>query len=321
MRNIALNFKGYYSMLTTFVRLFFIACLLYGIWFLFSPLMSNDVHAQIASSNDCVWFGNVDPLLRPSVVQQRIDLHNKDQLTIYTDQDLIMSVIHLQNHCCDSWQLSDESCNAINKVPNKWYPESPFIVDQLMFIWMKKLDWVYEDCRRLWIDCVTRVYEVDPVVRRDEITTIAESTRWYPPSYIFELFRKTWIWNVDFSDIVSLDSPTLAKAYWAMCNDLDTLRFVTWIQSWSVDVRATGWNSVMQLCLDRIRNRYIQEENYVKSLQIEKWTQYFTDNLKAYLYDYFIDTRLSWLMWKYTTLDSCFQTILRYIQKTSCCNI
>jgi hypothetical protein len=290
--------------------------------FLLTALFSVDqVVAQVRSQNDCVWFANVDPQLRPQVVQQRIEQFEKPPLTIFTDQDLFMALVHLQNYCCDDWQSSEAHCSQTMKVSRRRYPESPFIVDQLMFVGMKKLDWVRDDCNRLGIDCVTRSYEVDPVERRDTITEIAENTKWYPPSYIYENFRRTWIWSEDMNDIIDLNTPTMAKSYWAMCNDLATLRFVTWLQWWSIDALTTWWRSIEQLCLERIKLRFIQEENYVKSLQIEKWTQYFSDNLKAYLYDYYIDTRLAWLMSKYTALDSCFQTILRYVQKTSCCNL
>ena len=273
--------------------------------------------AQSSSNNDCNDFSNVDPSTYPTSVKEWIKGAKREDLTIFTDKDMFVALNHLKLYCCEQWDINEETCSSLQKPPERWFPESPYIVDQLMYVWMKKLDWNQEHCDILWIDCQPESYDVDPVEWRDEINEIANDVKWYPPSMIYGKFEETW-WSSE--QIMNQGDETLAKSYRAMCNDLWSIRASVWSNQWLVDAPVSGWKSIELLCQTRAQYRFRQEAQYIRLLQLEKWRKYFMDNLTSYLSVYFLDSRLSWLMWKYAKLDSCFATVLRYIEKTTCCN-
>lgn len=273
------------------------------------------VFAQSWSNNDCNEFGNVKSNTYPKSVKDSIKEMKRDKLLIFTDKDMSVALNHLKLYCCDKGNKS--SCDTKQDTPRKRYPESPYIVDQLMYVGMKKLDGNQEHCDILGIDCQPEDYDVDPVEWRDTINEIAEDTKWYPPSMVYWKFEETW-WSMDA--IVDNDEPTLAKAYRALCNDLWSIRASVWSNQWVVEWKMLWGKTIEELCHERAQFRFRQEAQYVRLLQLEKWRKYFMDNLKSYLNTYFIDSRLVWLMWKYASLDSSFATVLRYVEKTTCCN-
>jgi len=118
------------------------------------------VFAQSWNANDCNEFGSNSPPKYVDAVIEWIERMKRDELTVFTDQDMMIALNHLKFHCCESWDLSDDTCASIPEPERRWYPESPYIVDQLMYIWMKKLDGNQEHCDILWIDCQPRKYDV-----------------------------------------------------------------------------------------------------------------------------------------------------------------
>lgn len=274
--------------------------------------------AQSTSSYDCGALAADDYLLYPTAVKRVIQTLDYDKLEVFTDKDLRTSLTHVQSYCCEIWQIAKEICEEKSlPLKEKIYTESPYLADHLMYVGMKKLDWNQEHCDVLWIDCQPESYDVDPVERRDDITEIAEDVQWYPPSIIHQKFIESrW----EARDLVGTTPYTLSKAYRAMCNDLSVI-----IQSSAEDggvswLLVGWWKSVEELCLERVSQRYVQESQYVRLLMLEKGRTYFIDNIASYVNNYFLDSRMQWLMWKYATLDGCFASVLRYVQKTSCCN-
>lgn len=273
--------------------------------------------AQSSDQTDCNDLGWADPAVYPNTVVKSLVDQWKEELEIFTDQDMSVALSHLQQYCCSTNQLTEERCNQI-KIPwKKYFPESPYIFDHLMYVWMKKMDWIQEHCDQIWISCETRKYAVSPVTWREEITTIWENTKWYPPSLILEKWR-LYRWQAD--SVLDPNKRTIYKAYNWMCNDIVNIRNSVGNNSWVSDLLVSWGKNISTLCEETINRRYWMESSYVRSLQLEKWTKYFVDNMKSYMKDYFIESRMSDLVTKYASMNSCFTMVLKYVQKTSCCN-
>jgi hypothetical protein len=69
-----------------------------------------------------------------------------------------------------------------------------------------------------------------------------------------------------------------------------------------------------------LRARYAVELQYVRTLMVEKWMQYLVNNMRSYMFEYFTENRMADLMDKYNKLYSCFVMVLRYAERTKCCN-
>lgn len=291
------------------------------VWVLFgSP---GAVEAQNQAPNDCANLVKVDPNTFPQAFENSREKRGERRLGVFTDKDMTVAVKHLQAHCCTSRIAWTESCENVDIPNKKIYTESPFLVDHLMYIGMKKFDGIQDDCDALWIDCQPRDLPVDPVAWRTEIREIGEDIKWYPPSMIQNKFSENWSVkenNDSWSWSPVTDGSTFPNAYNYMCNDLQNITSIMADSDWTSWVASPSGQSIWDWCRTLIRQRIAREQNYIQSLMVEKWRKYMLDNVKSYVYKYFIDDRLASLMGKYTDLDACFRNVLKKIDKTSCCN-
>lgn len=96
---------------------------------------------------------------------------------------------------------------------------------------------------------------------------------------------------------------TLYAQYYLLCEEMS--RIHTWIRMGHVLLPSFKYT-----CNELARQRYHQERKYVRTLMVEKGAMYFTQNLESYLINYFLDNRFDALVDKYTSLESCFGSVL-----------
>lgn len=294
---------------------FFILLVACGLWLF--PFVGN---AQTSSSVDCTEYGFAkDPAwlqLYPSRVRASILARGERNPVLFTDADMQQAARYLGQYCCESIS-GQEGCDALLAWQNNYYPESPYIFDHLINIGMRKLDGIQEHCDALGISCTaTTDYQLEATARREKITEIAEDTEWYPPLQIESLF-KDYRWTND----TFLEKDTLlSNAYFLMCDEAVSIRNAIWGNSEDTDRDLTDGKSLKTVCDELVKKRYEMELQYVRTLMVEKWLQYMSQNLRSYLFDYYLENRMSDLVDKYNNLYSCFVMVLRYSERTKCCN-
>lgn len=141
-------------------------------------------------------------------------------LTIFTDKDLKTVLYHHQQYCCQD-NINEETCAG--KLDGKHYfAESPYLIDHLITIGMRKFNGIQEHCDLLGIDCVTRDNAVLLKEWREESQKLAEETDGVPPSALYELFKKYW---GDVTTFGKMDKVTqIANAYYTMCYEAVQIR-------------------------------------------------------------------------------------------------
>ncbi len=265
------------------------------------------------STIDCQWTAlSTKEGFVKAIHENLAFLNPKHTLSIFTDKDLGVVLEHHQQYCC---QVHTNESTCEGKLDGKHYfPESPYLIDHLINIGMRKFNGIQEHCDLLWIDCFDRNNKVLLKERREESQKLAEETNGLPPSQLYELFKKYW-WDV--TTFAKPDSVhQIANAYYTMCYEA--------VKIWeSLKANQADWinqsDAWLQWCYKLVQKRYIEESSYVQSLMVDKGVQYLYDNMRSYLQTYFVDKRMNAFVDKFGKLDACFNMVLKYVTRTSCC--
>lgn len=236
-------------------------------------------------------------------------------LQIFTKKDISTAVFHNQQYCCQENTSSDDCQWKLDG--QHYFAESPYLIDHLVNVWMRKFNGIEEHCSLLQIDCTTPgSTKVLMKEWREEVTKLAEDIDWAPPSQFYELFKKYWWEEKDFIDTTK--KWLLANAYFTMCDEVvkikQSVSLVTNVKS--IANQESAWR---KWCQDLILQRYREEAAYVQSLMVSRWVAYVSNNMQAYLKTHFIDNRMNLLVDKLWKMDACFNMVLKYVTRTSCC--
>ena len=278
--------------------------------------------ATVSSDNDCNAFSDIYATGFADTAYVELPKYGHE-LSIFTKKDLRTVMTHLHQACCEGYSsaLSDNeqsflSCSTLKKL-KPYYAESPLMSDHLISIGMRKLDGVQEHCDTLSISCDMVDTSIRSKERREKITEIAENTEGYPPSVIDGLFREYRWDRQSFLD----DDSLITNAYYRMCTEARNIRvLVPWVNDKWSNGSIIAKKGLEGVCKQLSLQRYEQEVKYIRTLMVEKGTQYVAQNLRKYVFDYFIKNRFVGLTEKYAHLEWCFSTVLNYTTNTSCCN-
>lgn len=279
----------------------------------------NNVFATESDSYDCTSFASyASPETYANVVYQTLSEGGYTP-TVFTKQDLKTALTFLQSFCCEEfnkWAKNEKNSVCANVwESDKYYPQSPYIFDQLLSIGMRKLDAKEGDCKSLWIDCTLQNGNTKALERRRKINEIMESTEGFPPSVIQEYFLK-YRWKME-----NIADPTMiTNLYYTMCDEAQRIREAIGINSADIDAQITHGQGLAWMCYQIAQQRYEKEVHFVRTVMVQKGIQYHQQNLSSYLKTYFVDNRLSDLLDKFIAIDGCFSMVLKYISRTSCCN-
>lgn len=237
----------------------------------------------------------------------------------FKEKDLKTALGFLQGMCCEN--VSDNSkCTSAIKQQKKYYAESKHLYDQLVYVGMTKLDGNQDHCDTLNVECYPKATE-----RREKITKIAESREWVPPSLITLSFSGVWWW--DPGSFLQAWDNNLSAAYAQMCREVEHIYTSIGLSQWGqAALEQTSANcgdtatTRSQCCEKLIEDRYSQEIQYIKSLQVEKGMKYYTDNIDSYLNTYFFQNRGMTLLETIQEINTCFTPVLHLVDKTeNCC--
>jgi hypothetical protein len=259
-----------------------------------------------SASNDCV---NLLSGLEPSA--QASKAINDLWLKFFKQEDLTTAYAFAINGCCERTTWTRTVCKK-KIYTTKYHPESNFLFDHLMYVGMSKLDGVQATCDTLQITC-----HPEATQRRATITEIAEQRDGVPPSRIIWEYLK---YRGDESkSIFDESSSYLWAQYQRMCNEAYTI-ISTQSLGQSSDNLA-GFETPRQWCQRIIQKRYLQEIEYIKTLQVEKGLKFANDHIKNYITTYLYQNRGIAMLDTLQELNSGLTHVLSLIQRTTnCCS-
>lgn len=235
----------------------------------------------------------------------------------FTQQDLKTALWFLQGYCCENI-AANTSCPESLKHQTKYYPESPYLFDHLIYVWMSKLDWYKAHCDTLQITC-----DEQALTWRDKIIKIAESRQWVAPSEILLTFSDLWWSKTDA--YLSSWSQTISARYHVMCEEAQSIFSNIWLtQSSQASLDDGSPNGRLASRSDRckalIQERYLTELHYIQTLQVEKGMKFYIDNINSYINTYFFQNRWMSLLDVVQEMNSCFTPVLHTVERTeNCC--
>ncbi len=192
----------------------------------------------------------------------------KDELwkfKVFKEDDIKTALSHLKSYCGKKWYIEWEWWS--DKVP-----ESPRLMDHLIDVGFRKLDWISE--------LAYGELDKDGEQRRKKIREIAEDPKWKKPWEIFDKFN-------DARDVTLKDKDKLAQKYRNACDEAYTARM--WMLNiFSEETLKTWYDNCMSLANKRIN----QEISYMKAVMVNKWIKYLVDAVHNYLIDYFGQEKL-----------------------------
>lgn len=201
------------------------------------------------------------------------------------DQIRKKSYQHLKWFCCKKKFLSQESC---------WWtqaqdmPDSPYLMDHLVDIWFRILDW--DEKLSYWVK-LDEAWEK----WRKKIREIVETQTWMDSKTILELFREEWKpWQKDWLH---------AKYLWVCEESLQIYQKNIQYESW------VPYNKIYESCMQLAKNRLNAEMTYVKTISSHKSWKMVRDNQSDYNKEYWNEERLTEFarkmkefVWKFTTV-------------------
>jgi hypothetical protein len=277
--------------------------------FLLFFLTISSVFAQSNCNDDCCIYGGQS---KDGYVQR---VMTDIKPTFYKTQDLERALEYIQGSCCE-WKTADALCSKAQKMQTKYYAQSLFMFDQLVSVGMRKIDAFQDHCDTLGVVCHPLALEW-----RKEITKIAESREWFPPSQMQATFQK-FRWKTPQAYLT--ETGTVSYIYNQMCREAEDIYFKIWSPATATSAPMQDsefwWQTRIQRCHALIVKRYQQESEYVRTLQVEKWTKYYLDNLDTYINKYFVQNRGMTLLDTFEAINNCFTPVLKRVDRTvNCC--
>lgn len=238
-------------------------------------------------------------------------------------EGFITIISNLKAYCC-SQNLIECSENEKANLPEKNYPESPYMFDHLIDMTMRRLD---------GIPSLAYGKDVDPMAkfRRETIDAIAADPTGAQAMTVEDKFatyrsldrKKTK--NIKERVLPNYDTTntellSLADKYNKLC-EINKLLYKDIQDNQSIIVgEYSESNSFYRKCETMVRERIQRETQYTKLLMIQKSTQMLTETTKEYTKTHFVEEKLMGLRNLITKVKDFFQTIVQQAPASKVCN-
>jgi len=251
---------------------------------------------------------------------------------LYPSEARIQALINLKAYCCehDSTMINSDNCK--NAVFLYSYPESPYLLDHLIDVGLRRLD-------------ASAMYGLDPDMDgqkwRTYIRKASTDADGNFASSIEKEYKKYWsldnnkyqLWfetidevrsllnSKDYSSLLWLneiyEDATLYQKYVEQCG----IAYLLYIDVPSYNKPLLAFEDKFLTCQKLVANRIVNELTYTKNLVLQKSTKLLTDNIHVYLYDYFSKNRLINLQETIFSISDLFTTLAKsFPWWTSECN-
>ncbi len=215
---------------------------------------------------------------------------------------------NLNAYCCATKKT--KNCNITND--NKFYPESIFLFDHILDVYLRRLDAKQQNDN--WDDLL---YDLEPDLSgkdwRDFITNRANDINGSLPLEINEKYKNMWTytqnisqfssnywtdmdnWKISVENAIKLnDSRTLRDKYNLAC---DVAKYIGELNTGWIRIQTSEANKITTqeyvLCKNLTNNRIQNENIYTKTVLMQKANVLLWSNMKSYLGNYFVSNKLS----------------------------
>lgn len=259
---------------------------------------------------------------------------------IMPDEAMSKAFENLRYSCCQTgiFNITGTECTDYD-AENSIFPESLYLFDQLLDVYLRRLDAKQED-----VNGWDLVYWLEPDSLwkewREFISQIANDSEGTPPTMINEKYRTIWKWSIFFEDYPDADNRTfwlqnveskssnyedwtLADRYNNACNIVMMLYFNIfnpleenhWSEYNNATAKQSKLVSIYNSCKNMINDRVDSERSYTEAIMQQKWSVFLDDTLNAYLNSYFLENKLSSLHDKVFNRWSIFKEVVKSVSK------
>lgn len=252
---------------------------------------------------------------------------------IYPKEWLKRAILNLKAYCCKNNLVWKNYCES-NWLMLDSYPESKFLYDHLIDIWLRRLD-AKENLMYKWIDSNI---ELDKAwkERRKFITDKAESKDWTTATDLLPKIkeqrilsqlswsklpkRENWNYKENYENerkvfATNYDNIPLINRYSNACEISAYLYFQIW---WNLWIETIDWYNKCKNLTDNIIRRNIIQ---IKAIILKKSNKLLYDSIDSFISNYFSQNRLvklkETILWIVQAFNSVNKKIVELVEKCS----
>ena len=243
-------------------------------------------------------------------------------ITAMPKEAMEMAFHNLNKYCCDA-----KIINCDNSNDNTLYPESIYIFDHILDVYLRRLD--AKEKNDNWGNLSYNLQaDWSGLEWRNFITTQGNSTTGTKPLEIKTKYEKYWLWTKDVASFINNDKDT--KSTW----DNSIKSNIIWYTSWTLRdkynlscdlvnyivenyITNGKWltQSEYELCKKLSNSRIDRERTYTQTLLMQKANILLWSNIDSYLSKYFVNDKLSELQQVMFDINSSFSEINKWVSK------
>lgn len=209
---------------------------------------------------------------------------------------------NLNKYCCDA-KIISSNCNTTND--KTLYPESIYIFDHILDIYLRRLDAKVENDN--WKNLMYNLTaDWSGQEWRDYITECGNDINWRQPLEIKTKYEAYWTWSKNIASFI--DNDTKTKEDWTSSIKAHIDRYEDWtlrdkynlacdVVNYIVENKPIDWKWLTQseykLCKDLTNARIDREYTYVQTIMMQKANELLWSNVNSYISDYFVYDKLS----------------------------
>ena len=292
-----------------------------------------EVHAIV--KNDCgirIW---AVPLFQ----QHKIWKEEINFEKMFPTPALEKAILHLNKYCCTQKLLEEDSkpCENINSLsPEKW-PQSPFLFDHFIDVWLRRLDGINN------YDLASDTMSEE---RRAALTGIMENPDWVVASKIIKtytdyrtldpkfMFKKTHLNIQKFGAKEVWDLKTFVERYTykdevSLADKYNNICFVArnmyekkpWEKILIWTDKLTNWRSSYTDCQKMVAQRIRKETTLVRTVIIEQSSKILMENINQTINKHFLQDKLAKLQTTIINIRDLFTTLVKQAPISKKCSI
>ena len=225
---------------------------------------------------------------------------------------------NLGKYCCEAKILS-ENCNSTND--DTLYPESIYIFDHILDIYLRRLD--AKDNLLYGLSAESSWQE-----RREFIIEHGNDVNGSKPMEIKVKYDAFWTWTKNIVSFADNDSKT--KENWKSSIETQIWQYDSWTLRDKYNLACDLANYISEhkfingkwltqseytLCKTLTNNRIDHENTYVQTLLMQKANKLLWANMKSYLGTYFVSKKLSDLEQILFDINTSFSEVNKWVTK------
>jgi len=224
------------------------------------------------------------------------------------------ALTNLKAYCCKNPDLLSCPKEEANKLPQKYFPESESLFDQLLDVAIRRLDGI------TWL--AYTLSDPTGLERRTKITEIAKSATGTQASTIEGLYTgyRTVHEYADLNIVINnynkgIGTVSLKDKYDTVCRLMRDI-----YDGVGNSNKGLISSTILNACENLVTDRVNREIGYTKILMVQKSNQLFDEGTKAYTKKYFVQEKLMALWDLITKVMDMFETVVQQAPASKTCS-